>query len=539
MNAEIRTLALVDAILDGKLAGRWIHAAARRFRTDLERTDLVMDWESVDKLDDFVATLNLVGDDTGKKFMLADWQLWVLANLWGWRWVEDGRRRVKLGVMQVARGNGKTTLMAALALWDMIQAPGRRVHVIANSEHQAEICLDTARTMVGNLEGSDLEKLYDRIIRRNDDCEFTALPALERSLDGLNPSCWIADEAAEFKGRFLTKLLTTGAKRRESLGVIISTPGSTPDNLYGEIIATCEQVLRGEVEDDSMMPMLFGLDPTDPDDDPEIWPKANPGIEYGQPDPKSLRRAFQTMRQSPAGRAEWNRYHCCRMTEGGHNWLDMQKFPLGNLPNSTELEGRAAWIGLDLSKRGDMTALVVAIPLEDGRIALEGHYWWPAQDVAQRELDYRLPIRTWAAAGKITLTPGSIINYEEIAERIDQLALRYKIQMIAYDQYGARDLVAMLTEHNLPIQAYSMGVATFAPGCQLWQRLWVGERLCLGEDPILRAACRSAIARRDRIGNITIGKERDSSTIDALVAAIIAVHSWGGDSQSVYEQSLV
>ena len=341
-----------------------------------------------------------------------------------------------------------------------------------------------------------------------------------------------------FKGRFLTKLLTTGAKRRESLGVIISTPGSTPDNLYGEIIATCEQVLRGEVEDDSMMPMLFGLDPTDADDDPEIWPKANPGIEYGQPDPKSLRRAFQTRRQSPAGRAEWNRYHCCRMTEGGHNWLDMQKFPLGNLPNSTELEGRAAWIGLDLSKRGDMTALVVAIPLEDGRIALEGHYWWPAQDVAQRELDYRLPIRTCAASGKITLTPGAIINYEEIAERIDQLALRYKIQMIAYDQYGARDLVAMLTEHNLPIQAYSMGVATFAPGCQLWQRLWVGERLCLGEDPILRAACRSAIARRDRIGNITIGKERDSSTIDALVAAIIAVHSWGGDSQSVYEQSL-
>ena len=285
--------------------------------------------------------------------------------------------------------------------------------------------------------------------------------------------------------------------------------------------------------------MLFGLDPTDADDDPEIWPKANPGIEYGQPDPKSLRRAFQTMRQSPIGRAEWNRYHCCRMTEGGHNWLDMKKFPLGNLPNSTELEGRAAWIGLDLSKRGDMTALVVAIPLEDGRIALEGHYWWPAQDVAQRELDYRLPIRTWAAAGKITLTPGAIINYEEIAERIDQLALKYKVQMIAYDQYGARDLVAMLTEHNLPIQAYSMGVATFAPGCQLWQRLWVGERLCLGEDPILRAACRSAIARRDRIGNITIGKERDSSTIDALVAAIIAVHSWGGDSQSVYEQSLV
>jgi phage terminase large subunit-like protein len=55
-------------------------------------------------------------------------------------------------MVQVARGNGKTTLMAGLALWDLLGGEGRRVHVIANNEDQAGICLDTARTMAMRLE---------------------------------------------------------------------------------------------------------------------------------------------------------------------------------------------------------------------------------------------------------------------------------------------------------------------------------------------------------------------------------------------------
>ena len=155
----------------------------------------------------------------------------MIANLWGWRYVEDGRRRTKLAILQVARGNGKTTLAAGLALWDLLLGDGRRVHVVANNEEQAAICLDTARTMIRRQARPDVTVLWDRIERKAEDCLMTGLPALERALDGLNPSFWIADEAAEFKGRFLTKLLTTGSKRKESLGLIITTPGANPENI--------------------------------------------------------------------------------------------------------------------------------------------------------------------------------------------------------------------------------------------------------------------------------------------------------------------
>jgi phage terminase large subunit-like protein len=528
-------------VLDGReVAGAHIYAAAKRFRADLERSDLVMDWASVDALVAFYESLTLVGDDSGKPFALADWQVWTLAQLWGWRWVEDGRRRVKLGILQVARGNGKTTLAAGLCLWDLRQGDGRRVHVLANNEHQAEICLDTAKTMVGRLDlaAGDFEKLYDRVIRRDADCEMTALPALERSLDGLNPSLFIADEAAEFKGRFLTKLLTTGSKRRESLGVIISTPGSQPDNIYGELISQGEAILRGELEDDSVMPILYGIDADDAIEDETCWPKANPGMAYGQPDLKALRRSWNTMKQSPIGRHEFTRYHAARLCEDSGGWLDMSLWPKHDPIDWDALRGRPCWVGLDLSKTLDLTALVMAVPLDDGSVALRGYYWWPRADVAQRELDYRLPVRTWAASGFLDLTPGREVDYEAVRARIKQIASDFDLRSVAYDRWGSKYLVEQLVSDGVPMEGYSMGVATFGPGCQLFQQLWVGNRIRCADDPVMRAACRTAIAKRDRNGNLTITKEAKRSIVDPLVAAVIAVHAWGGQPGTSYDYLL-
>jgi phage terminase large subunit-like protein len=536
MSARDRVSHYVTSVLESRIpTGGLIFAACQRFERDLNRTDLYMDWDSVERLSAFFDGLTLVGDDSGRKFTLADWQLWALANLWGWRWVEDDRRRVKLGMLQVARGNGKTTLMAGLCLWDLVQGEGRRVHVIANSEHQAEICLDTAKTMVVRMEDTDMEPKFLSIVRKDADCEASALPALERSLDGLNPSLWIADEAAEFKGRFLTKLLTTGSKRRESLGVIISTPGSQADNIYGELVANGEAILRGEVEDDTVMPILYGIDGDDELDDVDCWAKANPGLEYGQPDMKSLRRAWNTMKTSPVGRAEFCRYHAARLSENSGGWLDMSLWPRHDPVDWGALRGRSAWCGLDLSKNLDMTALIVAVPLDDGRVAIRGHYWWPKVDVAQREMDYRLPVRTWAAEGRIELTPGREIDYEAVRTRLKAVLDEFNVQQVAYDRWGSKYLVEVLEADGVPMQTYSMGISTFGPGCQLWQQLWAGGKILCGDDPILRAACRTAIAKRDHAGNIRLTKDSPRRIIDPLVAAVMAVHSWGGQSESIYE----
>lgn len=519
----------------GAPASKYLFAAARRFLADLERADLYMDWPTVQAIHDHFAALSLVGDDSGKPFQLRPWQSWVIANCYGWRYTDDNRRRTKLAILQVARGAGKTTLAAGLCLYDLLAGAGRRVHVIANNEEQAAICLDTARTMIRRQERPDVSVLWDRIELKQQDSLMTGLPALERSLDGLNPSMWVADEAAEFKGRFLTKLLTTGSKRKESLGLIITTPGSQPDNIYGELVATGEAILRGEITDDSVLPMLYGLDPEDAIEDESTWAKANPGLEYGQPDIKSLRRSWNTMRNSPLGRHEFTRYHCARMSEDTGGWLDMALWPGGKDIDWDLLRGREAWLGLDLSKSLDMSALVACIPLDDGKVVLRGWYWWPKADVAQRELDYRLPVRTWAASGNIELTPGREIDYESIRAKMKEVCDFLSVQRVGYDRWGSKYLAEQLVADGMPLETYSMGIGTFGPGCQIFQQLWASGAFLIGDDPIMRTACRTAIAKRDSNQNIRLGKAAERSIIDPLVAAVIAVHCWGGQQASVYE----
>jgi len=526
-------------ILSGKVsANRWIYASARRFENDLQREDIYFDWDEAWKISKHYESLSLIGEWTGQKFQLHDWQLYAVCNMVCWKITEDKRKRFKLCLLQVARGNGKTTLLAGLALYDLMNGVGKRVHILANNQDQAEILLDTAKTMVSRLpDGHDIEKQYSQVIREEADCTMNALPALERSLDGLNPSMWVADEAAEFKGRFLTKLLTTGAKRKESTGVIISTPGSNPENIYYEIVKQAESVLTGEITDDTVFALLYGLDANDSIEDESQWVKGNPGLPYGQPDMTSLRRAWNTMKQSPMGRAEFSRYHCSRFDENTGGWLDMAYWETMNdkTIDWDSLKGRIAYAGLDLSKSGDMTAFVLAIPLDDGRVALKGRYWFPKEGLAQRELDYRMPVRTWATEGKLELSAGREIDYEQIRVAINEARRHYDLRIVAYDAWGSKYLAETLMNDGVPLQTYRMSISTFGPGCALWQNMWMGKKLVFGDDPIMRRACAEAVAKQDLNGNIRPAKSREHSIIDPLVAGIIAVHSWGGKSASIYE----
>lgn len=535
-----RILSYVRNIFDGKIdSNKWIYASCRRFTDDLERTDIYFDWNEAYRLNAHYESLSLVGEWSNEKFKLHDWQLFVVSNIICWKMADDHRKRFKLCLLQVARGNGKTTLMAGLALYDLMNGAGKRVHILANNEDQATILLDTAKIMVERLpqDSHGFIKRFKSIDHDERDCSMTALPALERSLDGLNPSMWVADEAAEFKGRFLTKLLTTGAKRKESTGVIITTPGSNPENIYFEIVKQVEGVLSGDIKDDTIFGMLYGLDNSDALEDESKWVKANPGLSYGQPDLVSLRRSWNTMKQSPMGRSEFCRYHGSRFDENTGGFLDMSMWA-DMSPKDFDWDstlGRPAWAGLDLSKSGDMTALVLAIPLDDGRVAIKGRYWFPREGLAQRELDYRMPCRTWAAEGKLELSPGREIDYEQIRIALSEAKKHYDIRVVAYDAWGSKYLAETLVNDGVPLQTYRMAISTFGPGCALYNNMWLGKKFVFGDDPIMRRACAEAHAKQDMNGNIRPVKSREYCIIDPLVASIMAIHAWGGKQASIYE----
>jgi phage terminase large subunit-like protein len=160
-----------------------------------------MDWDELAAINAHFGALQLVGSANGAPFELRPWQLWALSQMWCWR-DADGDRRTKIAVMQVARGNGKTTLMAGLGLWDFLQpSGGRRVYCLANKEAQAQQLVGSASEMARRLGRDGVKVLWDRIEAPDADSSFEALTNSPRSLDGLNPSLWIADETGNDAGK--------------------------------------------------------------------------------------------------------------------------------------------------------------------------------------------------------------------------------------------------------------------------------------------------------------------------------------------------
>jgi hypothetical protein len=220
--------------------------------------------------------------------------------------------------------------------------------------------------------------------------------------------------------------------------VVITTPGSNPENHYAELVKQGEAILAGEVEDDTVLPILYGLDPSDQLDEEATWAKANPGLEHGQPDLVSLRRSWNTMKRSAMGRAEFSRYHAARMSEDTGGWLDMALWPGGRRSTGRRCAGGRRGAGsTSVQVARHDRARRVAVPLDDGRVALRGHYWWPKADVAQRELDYRMPVRTWALEGKMTLTPGREIDYEAVRTTLLAVREEFDVRSVGYDAWGS------------------------------------------------------------------------------------------------------
>ena len=76
------------------------------------------------------------------------WQQFIIASLYGWRRVDNNKRRFRKAYIQVARKNGKSFLAAGVSLYDLITEPGAEVYSAATKKDQARIVFDDAKKTV-------------------------------------------------------------------------------------------------------------------------------------------------------------------------------------------------------------------------------------------------------------------------------------------------------------------------------------------------------------------------------------------------------
>ena len=113
-----------DDVIAGKIvAGKEIVAACERFKKDLKRDDLELREHDPDLAINIMQTtlVHAQGEDIdgnpllGKPFILQPWQVFIIYNLLVFYYKGTEERRFKEAFIEIARKNGKTSLVAGLA----------------------------------------------------------------------------------------------------------------------------------------------------------------------------------------------------------------------------------------------------------------------------------------------------------------------------------------------------------------------------------------------------------------------------------------
>src|SRR4051794_30953608 len=141
-------------------------------------------------------------------------------------------------LVTMPRGNGKTSLLAALGLFKLLSTPNPEIYACAASRDQARLLLDIAKRMIRS--SPDLERrITSRYseLRANDG--YLKVIASDAPLaHGLTPSFVIVDELHAHKDAELYLAMATALlKRPDAQLVTISTAGWNVDSPLGKLRA--------------------------------------------------------------------------------------------------------------------------------------------------------------------------------------------------------------------------------------------------------------------------------------------------------------
>jgi phage terminase large subunit-like protein len=499
------------------------------------------------------------GEVAGKRFDLLDYQAQlILRPLFGWVDVETGLRRFTKSYIQIPKKNGKTQLIAGLALYMLLadNEPGAEVYVAAADREQARILFRAASAMV---EASPALKkrlvLYKNQIVRADDptAFFQVLSADAATKHGPNIHCLIIDELHAQPNRELFEVLTRGiVARRQPLILLITTAGDDDESICYEEREYALKVLSGTVPDEHHLPVIFEATPKDDPWDPVVWSRVNPGLGVTIRVDKLALMAMEA-KAEPRKRNDFLRYHLNRWVNQATAWIPVDWHDACRMSfDDSLLVGLECAAGLDLAQKWDLAAFVVLFRrfISDAvRLDVEGEeagpksidlnfetfvlpfFWIPEETMRQHEKDDGVPYSLWVKDGLVTATGGAIIDYSRIYRDITtKIVPRFpllKQALIGYDPAFATDLATQLRDRaGLKVVEVLQNYTHMSEPAQIFEALEKSGRAHHDGNRVMRNHVENVAVKRDDAGRIRPVKPKKASKhIDGCVANLMALKS--------------
>ena len=207
-----------------------------------------------------------------------------------------------------------------------------------------------------------------------------------------------------------------------------------------------------------------------------------------------------------------------------------------------EVLGRECYGGLDLSSSIDITAFVLVFPPRNDteKYILLPYFWIPEENMRLRVRRDHVPYDVWEKQGYLQTTEGNVIHYGFIENFIDDLGRKFHIKEIAFDRWGAVQMVQNLEGLGFTVVPFGQGFKDMSPPTKRLMELVLEKNIAHGGHPVLRWMMDNIFVRTDPAGNIKPDKEKSTEKIDGAVAAIMgldrAIRNSGISTGSVYDE---
>lgn len=471
-------------------------------------------------------------------------QRFIFGNVYGWVHQDTGLRRFRKAYWQVARKNAKSQSLAIVGDYELMALgePMSEVYIGATKSMQAKIIYNEVVAMLKRcplLRGKWHES-YGVIRHPKSDSILRALSKDDgKTGDGLNPQCGLIDEYHAHPTDEILEVINTGmVARRQPLLFIITTAGTN----FGGPCYRVEYPLVEKILDPSLdfdvadyFCMVNELD-RDPegnliDDvkDEECWVKANPIAATYPEGLANIRSKLASALESPEKMESFlTKNMNLWVNQSAMSYMDMAKWKergaITKIP--VDLYGRSAYVGIDLSKRIDLTAAGIIVPIVDSAIqyVVRAHGFIPEDTVAVHEKTDKVPYRAWAKAGYLTITPGDVVDYRFIESWIHETTddLGVNVKELCYDPYNATHFAQDFDAQGITTVEVRQGMRTLSEPTKAFREEAYRGNILHEPNPLLDWAVSNAVTKRDHNENIILDKEKSTNRIDPIAAVINA-----------------
>jgi len=477
----------------------------------------------------------------GVNFELLPWQREIIEKVFG-TVNRDGYRQYRNVYIEIPKKNGKTDLASAVALKCLCadDEKGAEVYSAAVDREQASLVYIVARRMV--LQDHALTKrckIIDsrkRIVTYKTDSFYQVLSADVPSKHGFNTHCVVFDELHAQRTDELWTVLTydSGIARTQPLTFVITTAGYDKNSICYKIHDYALKVRDGIIKDSTFLPVIYAADEEDDWTDEDVWRKVNPSLGVTI-DIEDVRQACKKAQEIPSEENLFRRFRLNQWVTQETRWIPIEKWDeTAGIVDEEKLKGRECFGGLDLASTTDIAAFVLVFPPENYILPF---FFIPEDNMKKREHRDRVPYPSWVKQGLIYATPGNVIDYKFIEDKINQILNRYIVKEIAYDRWNADMLVQRLTEGGKTMIPVGMGFASMAAPTKYLETLIYGKKIIHGGNPVLRWMFNNVMVKQDAAGNLKPDKEKSTEKIDGIVATILALSRsmLYKDEVSIYE----